>query len=379
MKNFAENRSLFVLLEPNSIVQDWRNKIKSSQSFEGIDFLTNKRSNIFCIQYDENYDNEITIDLTKTLQITNKNLKLLNCILRISNFGFANLLSNFEYSGKINQSDMEEAVDSTISDVDKILPIVAGILINLMNHNIVRHASTEFLQRQELADFLANNCLLNAHFFVSKDCVNGIEIESNNKEDLLGNTCHILSGAYIYLWEFSDDASAFKVFGIDFYSLTESLLIKSSVSIYSKLMGQAEITKVSSKTFRDTYNYLTRLLSTLALIEFDLSSEQRKFLQTHRNLSNISHRNTQLNDTKQAAQFIIEGIEAERNQQTGNKIQFILAIFTGITVYSVANDVISILNSNSLFIETIMDKKLSILGGLTFMIISAIWIFKRKK
>jgi len=364
---YLENRAYFALLEPTYFKPQELQKIRSAISdllkidesnvYETITF----ESDLFTVSYDENYSKNISINLSNCLVIKSKELNPTECKLTISSFGFINLFTKFEYFGKTTINELEKTVDLAIKEIDQLHSLISKILLILIKQDIVKISIRTNAEESILFNLLENNCLLNGHFILAEKLVQEMQIPSTRKESLLSTSCLVLPGAYIYLWSNNNIEIISKIRGVDFYSLSESLFIKTAITIYSEMIDVSNLALSDSKYFREVYNYLTRIISKISLIEFDLSSEQRMYVQTHRTLSNISHRNSLLNHIKNATQFIIEGIETDKNQKIGNKIQLILSVFAGITVYSVLNDIISFLNFESFTKSPLLFEKYIIL------------------
>lgn len=381
---YLENRAYFTLLEPTYAKPQELDKIRSaisdlikidrSLAFEAITF----ESDLFQVSYDENYNKNISIDLSNCLIIKSKELNPTECKLTISSFGFINLFSKFKYLGETTVNELEKTVDLAIKDIDQLHSLISKILSILIEKDIIRISIQTKAKESTLFNLLENNCLINGHFILAEKLVQEMQIPSTRKENLLSTTCLVLPGAYIYLWSNNDFEILSKIRGVDFYSLSESLFIKTAISIYSEMIDDSNLVLSDSKYFREVYNYLTRIISKISLIEFDLSSEQRMYVQTHRTLSNIIHRNNLLNDIKNATQFIIEGIETDKNQKIGSKIQLILSVFAGITIYSVLNDIISFLNFESFHKSPFLFAKYLILILISITIIGLIYIYKKR-
>jgi len=101
-------------------------------------------------------------------------------------------------------------------------------------------------------------------------------------------------------------------------------------------------------------------------------------MKLYRQNSDIESKYSLLKDAEQTLTFAIEGIEVSRTQQSERVMQFILALFTALTLYSVITDVYSLITSDVQKVPFSMNSMQSIIFLLETIIILAFIVFFRR-
>jgi hypothetical protein len=147
----------------------------------------------------------------------------------------------------------------------------------------------------------------------------------------------------LYFWELNDslsDTELINLVSIDSYMTSELVAVNNALHVYNSFLDVLNMNKdVDSNHLRKIFNYNTWLIQNLRLFNPNFTLYQFRFIKMYRSNSDIMSKYELLKDAEQSLTFAIEGIEVTRTQQSERIMQFILALFTALTLYSVITDV----------------------------------------
>jgi hypothetical protein len=98
----------------------------------------------------------------------------------------------------------------------------------------------------------------------------------------------------------------------------------------------------------------------------------------YRDNSDIGSKYELLKDAEHSLTFAIEGVEVTRTQQSARIMQFILALFTALTLYSVITDVYGFITAGDQQVSVNMYSLQTIIFMLETVIVVAFIFFFRK-
>jgi len=105
--------------------------------------------------------------------------------------------------------------------------------------------------------------------------------------------------------------------------------------------------KIASRAIRNTINLNHILLHKTMEMEPQLQSDKNRYYQTQTEYLSIGKRRDFFKSSEQALLREAEGIENQQGIKNGNKVRILVAAFTSLSVYSIANDIYSIATNNA--------------------------------
>jgi hypothetical protein len=154
----------------------------------------------------------------------------------------------------------------------------------------------------------------------------------------------------IYFWDVRSDITdneIIRMTAIDSYMICETVAVNNALHVYNSFLDVLnQNNEVDSNHLRKIFNYNTWLIQYLRLFNPNFTLHQFRFMKMYRQTSDIESKYALLKDAEQSLSFAIEGIEVSRSQHSERVMQFILALFTALTLYSVITDVVGLLTSD---------------------------------
>lgn len=163
---------------------------------------------------------------------------------------------------------------------------------------------------------------------------------------------------------------------MDTLGLMESVTIDNATACNTAFLGlAARRTLPSAAELRAVYVEHNHLLTTLALLRRRLEDGERHYLEVYAEQSFFADKHALLRRTEEAVRFAVEGLERDATDRSQRTIQRILAVLTVITLYSVGNDVLGILNATSISGFTVVST--TTLACVSLVMLALLWTFFR--
>lgn len=145
-----------------------------------------------------------------------------------------------------------------------------------------------------------------------------------------------------------DDERLEALIRMDNLCLSQSNLCASSVAAYTAILEEltSPATAVTSSIIRRLFNVNNATLQRLRLQERDLTEVQRAYLLAQKQQAGLESEIAFYRSAESTLKLAVEGMEAEWANHSSKVLQFILLLFTALTVYSVFTDVSGFLSDN---------------------------------
>jgi hypothetical protein len=313
--------------------------------------------------------------------------------LIINAFGFLNIMPVFEYKGTLgddNLTDIEANGDASAEVLDMMFDDISTLVDTLDEIGIIQKSSyyhfgiPSGIKKHDIhTKDDSYNYLVHIFFFDEKQSlektVKLYQAEANSMtfED------HSLYAVFpLYYWDMkkpADDAELVRLASIDSYMTCELVAVNNALHVYNSFLDVLNQNhEVDSNHLRKIFNYNTWLIQNLRLFNPNFTLHQFRFMKMYRVNSDITSKYDLLKDAEQSLTFAIEGIEVTRTQQSERIMQFILALFTALTLYSVINDVFGFITSEKQQVTISMYSVQTIIFTIETIVILAFIVFFRR-
>jgi hypothetical protein len=279
----------------------------------------------------------------------------------INTFGFLNIAPIYTYSGPPNDADpsaIESSGDAAAELIDALFDNISQVIDILDTIGIIR--------KSDFYHFGVPSGIEKTGLHTKDDSYNYfVHIFFREEDKLLQNTIkmyeaedasmtyeeHVFYSVFpIYFWELRSDISddeIIRMTAIDSYMICETVAVNNALHVYNSFLDVLnQNNEVDSNHLRKIFNYNTWLIQYLRLFNPNFTLHQFRFMKMYRQTSDIESKYALLKDAEQSLSFAIEGIEVKRSQHSERVMQFILALFTALTLYSVITDVVGLLTSD---------------------------------
>jgi hypothetical protein len=186
----------------------------------------------------------------------------------------------------------------------------------------------------------------------------------------------------MYFWGMAKpaaDQELIRLISTDSYMICETVAVNNALHVYNSFLDVLnQNLEVDSNHLRTIFNYNTWLIQYLRLFNPNFTLHQFRFMKMYRQNSDITSKYELFKDAEKSLSFAIEGIEVSRSQQSERIMQFILALFTALTLYSVITDVFSLITSNVDRVPFSMTSLQTIIFMLETAVIVAFIVFFRR-
>lgn len=332
--------------------------------------------------------NETGLKLFSKLLSDLPNLNVTEIKLTILDTGFISHTTRYDYSGEnesntIDQQCIESSgvVDDFFNEIISLTDrlITTGILVknDYFYFGVPQFLSPEIKRESSYMNsfhlFIANH---GNYKQFAKECT---EDRKNSFDGI--NYC-LLKGNYIFVWE-----SAFqyaihnKAIFTDFRANCENCLHWVILNMSKIVLSKIDTLKiVDSIAYRKTITAINEIQLSFQLAYYFFDMEEREFYNFGNKCYNKEYWDSQTKLAIEALQYSIVSKEEERKQHVDRRIQIILSIFTSLTLISVCNDIISIINLNDFPSTYFLSFKLLGLSALIVLdIILIFFIYKKSK
>lgn len=316
------------------------------------------------------------------------NLNVTEIKLTILDTGFISHTTRYDYSGENESNTVDKQSIESSGVVDDFFSEITALTDGLINTGIlVKNDYFYFGVPQFLSQEInrESSYMNSFHLFIAnhgnykqfaKECT---EERKNNFDGI--NYC-LLKGNYIFVWE-----SAFqynihnKAIFADFRANCENCLHWVILNMSKIVLAKIDTFKVvDSIAYRKTITAINEIQLSFQLAYYFFDMEEREFYNFGNKCYNKEYWDSQAKLAIEALQYSIVSKEEERKQHVDRRIQIILSIFTSLTLISVCNDIISIINLNDFPSTYFLSFKLLGLSALIVLdIILIFFIYKKSK
>jgi hypothetical protein len=320
-------------------------------------------------------------------------LRLSSFRMIINTFGFLNIVPVFDFTGKIsdeNISDIEANGDASAEIIDGIFDEIYELIDALDDIGIIRKSSyyhfgiPSGIEKYDLhTKDNSYNYLVHIFFFDEKEALQKTVKLYQAEENPMTFEDHRFFAVFpMYYWQMAKpvtDHELIKMTSIDSYMICELVAVNNALDVYNSFLDVLnQDHDVDSNHLRKIFNYNTWLIQSLRLFNPNFTLHQFRFMKMFRENSDINSKYDLLKDAEQSLTFAIEGIEVTRTQQSARIMQFILALFTALTLYSVITDVYGFITNERQPASVSMYSLQSIIFMLETIVIVAFVVFFRK-
>lgn len=311
----------------------------------------------------------------------------------VNTFGFLNIIPIYDFKGTIqlgNISAVEEAGDAAAEIIDSLFDEISTVVDALHAIGIIQKSSFyHFGLPSGIEKYGVHtkddsyNYLAHIFYFDKQKELSQTIKHYQTEENRMTYEDHSFYPVFpMYYWEMGKntvDKELIKLISIDSYLLCETVAINNALHVYNSFLDVLNQNKeVDSNHLRKIFNYNTWLIQSLRLFNPNFTIHQFRFMKMYRQNSDIATKYELLKDAEQSLTFAIEGIEVSRTQKSERVMQFILALFTALTLYSVITDVFALITSDVESVPFSMTSLQSIIFLIeTTVIISFIIFFRR--
>ncbi|MBK7212100.1 MAG: hypothetical protein IPH88_02140 [Bacteroidales bacterium] len=318
-------------------------------------------------------------------------LKISSFSLIINSFGFLNILPVYEYSAEdTNVSSIEAAGDAAAELVDGLFDEMSGLMDALHEIGIIRKSDfyhfgvpSGLEKHGSHTKDDSYNYLVHILFIDEKsELESAVKLYEAEDRSMTYEEFRVYSIFPIYFWEMEKslpDSELLKLVAIDSYMICETVAVNTSLHVYNAFLDALnQNIDVDSNHLRKIFNYNTWQIQNLRLFNPNFTLHQFRFMKMYRENSDIQSKYDLFKDAEQSLTFAIEGMEVSRTQQSERVMQFILALFTALTLYSVITDVYSLITSNVDSVPFSLHSMQSIIFILETLVILFFILFFRK-
>jgi hypothetical protein len=313
--------------------------------------------------------------------------------LIINAFGFLNIVPVFEFTGKIddnNLTDIEASGDASAEIIDGIFDEIYALVDALDDIGIIQKSSyyhfgiPSGIKKHDIhTKDDSYNYLVHIFFFDEKQALEKTVKLYQAEQNSMTFEDHSLYAVFpLYYWDMkktADDRELIKLISIDSYMTCELVAVNNALHVYNSFLDVLNQNHdVDSNHLRKIFNYNTWLIQNLRLFNPNFTLHQFRFMKMYRQNSDISSKYDLLKDAEHSLSFAIEGIEVTRTQQSERIMQFILALFTALTLYSVITDVYGFITSEERQVSISMHSMQTIIFALESVVILAFILFFRR-
>ena len=288
----------------------------------------------------------------KILNRTNY-FNLTSLTFQILDLGFLNIISICDFNGDFayEKYDQEGMKFSTI--IAELQPAFNDILHVLEFAKVIKisayyHFGVPSMLQEKKLHSADKSYLFNQHIFLNKEENKTASVFQNLKSEGIHFNYKGLQVTNIWghcFWNGNDELSDQEIVdtvAIDSLCLAESVTYDNAISCYNTLIEMAsENEKLNSYSLRKIFIFNNLMIQKIKLWKRKLTLEQYKFIENYYNQTNLNDKYNLFKNSEETLRFAIEGIEAAETQKSNRIIQFIISIFTALTIYSVVYDIYS--------------------------------------
>lgn len=313
--------------------------------------------------------------------------------LRVDAFGFLDLRIQYEFPGEIAPGRVQEletlgdasseVVDSFFEDISAAVAALekAGVLTTSAFYPF---GTPPQLSELELhSPFYSYNYTVHVLFDGEPDALRAMADRYGPDAPTMNFEGHSLRFVFpFHIWEtariLSDD-EVDRLVSIGSYATAETTTCNTALQVYNAFLRAINLSRGSeADEIRRIVNHNTWLLQSLRLFNPNFTLFEFQYLKMYREHSDLSSKYALLKDAESSLTFAIEGVEAAASHRSERMMQFILSIFTALTLYSVITDIYSLVTSEVKEIPfTTHSLQAGIFVAETMVVVAMAWFFKR--
>jgi hypothetical protein len=279
----------------------------------------------------------------------------------VNTFGFLNVVPVLEFTGTVTESNLTdietngdaaaELVDAFFGDIAKVIDVLdeIGVIKKSGFYHFGIPLEIEKYKLHTKDD--SYNYTVHMFFFnepdILKDIVRCYQAENRSMTYAEHKFYFIFP---LYFWEMDhqcDDNKLIEQISIDSYLTSELVSTNNALHVYNSFLHVINQNKdVDSNKLRQIFNFNTWQIQSLRLFNPNFTLYQFRYIKMYRENSDLIPKYDLLKDAEKALSFAIEGMEVNKTQQSERVMQFILALFTALTLYSVITDVYALITSS---------------------------------
>ncbi len=312
---------------------------------------------------------EVTLELTNRAIIKYQqevaareiNFRLTSFRFIINTFGFLNIIPVFEYTGQLSEKNLQdietngdassEIIDSLFDDISNVIDVLdeAGVIKKSSFYHFGIPSGLSKYDNHTKDD--SYNYLVHIFFVEENDALQNIVKLYQAENNATTYEEHQFYAEFpMYYWDLAKiqpDEELVKLVSIDSYMICETVAVNNALHVYNSFLDILnQNLDVDSNHLRKIFNFNTWMIQNLRLFNPNFTLHQFRFMKLYRVNSDITSKYELLKDAEASLTFAIEGIEVNRSQQSERIMQFILALFTALTLYSVITDVFALITSD---------------------------------
>lgn len=315
-------------------------------------------------------------------------MTLTHARLRIIPPGYANLIMIYAVDDDVPIERVEELGDVMAELADAGLPDLGRLVAELQAAGLVSETALGrlgvpvSLERQHL-HHAEQAYTYNQHVFFSQpEAFAAAVTHLADDAPRFEYRDHMIAMSWaISLWKVESPLSAEAIVDllmVNTFGLMESTTLDNATNCTAAFLGlAARGTLPDAKEARAVHVEHELLLTTLALWRRNLEDRPRRYLEIHAAQSYFPDKHALLRRSEETLRFAVEGLERELAGRSQRLTQLILAVLTTMTLYSVGNDILAIMQITSLEGLALLSIPTLALGTITLAVILFILLFGR--
>jgi hypothetical protein len=313
--------------------------------------------------------------------------------LIVNTFGFLNIIPVFEFAGMLQEDNLtaiEANGDASAEIIDGLFDDIKALIDTLDDIGIIQKSSyyhfgiPSGIEKYDIhTKDDSYNYLVHIFFFDEKKSLEKtVKLYQAENSSMTFDDHNLYAVFPLYYWDMkktADDRELVRLVSIDSYMTCELVAVNNALHVYNTFLDVLNQNhNVDSNHLRKIFNYNTWLIQNLRLFNPNFTLHQFRFMKMYRENSDISSKYNLLKDAEHSLSFAIEGIEVTRTQQSERIMQFILALFTALTLYSVITDVYGFITNPDEHVSVSVYSLQSIIFMLaTVVVLAFIFFFRR--
>lgn len=299
--------------------------------------------------YKKDDDDPEALEKIQSLHIDFLDYKIL-----IFDNGFINITSKFLYDDLNDLEKIDYVGSGVILINESICEMIVPLIDVLIENKIISKNEFYYFGVPNSVTNEIHKCssyLVTQHFLTDDDSIfKNLTKDISQERHFIYDKKYVAvaKGNYLLIWNYKNsDFGDLDFLSVDFISNCETVLYSVSTNSSRKLLRLHNMKNVSNaKETRLIINFLNETLLSLYYLYYYMNLDDRNYIKIMSELIDRDSLYKLFKDTENTLKYSAESIEVEKNQKSALSMQIILGIFTGITLFSVLNDVFSILNLN---------------------------------
>lgn len=184
-----------------------------------------------------------------------------------------------------------------------------------------------------------------------------------------------------FIWSLRKDSTHAinEILNINSLALFNSVLLEYGTELNLKTIGSIlSGKKTDSDKLREFYSFVDYIHFNIKIIKKELLDHQILLLRFFREKINLEEKESIFNKSRSSLKYSIESIEAKEQKKGAKIVQIMLSFFTGITIYSVINDLVNFFKMDINFSFSFLSlNSIIVLSATIFMVIVFIVLYRK--